>query len=167
MLIIRRPHEKESYLMPDSPLDIDKAHRYFAVELNNRAWDLVEAPSRTDDETDEMLHAAHGAAWHWSKVGEPIHQLRAMVLLAAAHAKAGLGEAAIRFADRGLALSERVGDAQSAFDRATVHGAAALAWRTAGRGAEAERHAANRHAATAALADDQERKLIEQLFGVE
>jgi hypothetical protein len=45
------------------PDEIKKAHRWFAVEGNNRAWDLAAKASRTPAEDSEMLLAAYAAAY--------------------------------------------------------------------------------------------------------
>jgi hypothetical protein len=74
-------------------------HRYFAIEFNNRAWDLAEKPSRTRDETLEMLNAAHAAAAHWNVVGSESHRMRAKTLLARAHLLAGLERTAFELAE--------------------------------------------------------------------
>ena len=62
--------------MPEPPFEVSQAHRWFAVELNNRAWDLVEATERSPDETDEMIDSAHAACLHWRAVGVPLNALR-------------------------------------------------------------------------------------------
>lgn len=41
-------------------------HRFFAIENNNLAWELAGRPSRSPDESREMLNAAHAAAVHWA-----------------------------------------------------------------------------------------------------
>lgn len=69
--------------------DLPQAHRWFAVECNNTAWDLLEKPSRTPAESDAMLHAAHAACFHWAAVGTAVHRMRAMVLLANVYAELG------------------------------------------------------------------------------
>lgn len=61
--------------------EVKRMHRYFAVECNNAAWDLAEAPERNDEQTQEMIRLAEVAAWHWSKVGMPINFARADMLL--------------------------------------------------------------------------------------
>ena len=33
--------------MPAPPFDLAQAHRWFAIEFNNQAWELVEKPSRS------------------------------------------------------------------------------------------------------------------------
>ena len=69
--------------MPGTPTaeELHDRHRYFAVECNNRAWDLAAKP-RTAAEDDEMLNAAHAAAYHWRAVGTDLHAMRARMLLA-------------------------------------------------------------------------------------
>jgi hypothetical protein len=118
--------------MTDIPLDIERAHRWFAVEFNNRAWDLVEKAQRSADETEEMIHAAHAACLHWSAVGSAVNQLRAQCLLATVYATAGLGAAAVRHAEKCLKLCEDAGDAATTFDKATALGCASIAYACAG-----------------------------------
>jgi len=62
--------------------DIAKWHRWFAIECNNRAWQLAEQADRSARETDEMLETAHAAALHWRAVGTELHVIRARLLLA-------------------------------------------------------------------------------------
>src|SRR5688572_28202858 len=108
--------------MSEPPFDVAKAQRWFAVELNNLAWDLVEKPGRTPNETERMLHAAHASVHHWLHAGQPINHLRGECLLATAYASAGLAEPALRHAARCAALGGELAEAQNAFDRATLHG---------------------------------------------
>ena len=56
-------------------------HKRFAVECNNRAWDLAEKEGRTPDEDSQMLCAAYASSWHWSKIGQPVNAMRADALL--------------------------------------------------------------------------------------
>ncbi len=123
--------------MSEATFDLARAHRRFAVELNNLAWDLLETPNRTPADDERMIHAAHAACFHWLEVGGPLNHLRAECLLATAYASVGLGEAALRHAERCMALSNEAGDTQTTFDRATAHGCASLAYASVGRMAEA------------------------------
>ncbi len=68
--------------MTEPPFDIQKAHRWFAIEQNNRAWDLIEKNDRSEAETKEALQAAHVASYHWHQIGEAIHRARAITLVA-------------------------------------------------------------------------------------
>ena len=84
-----------------------------------------------------MIHAAHGACFHWLESGNVLNHLRAQCLLATAYGKTGLTEAAIRHAQKCLTLSVAASEQQTAFDSATAHGCASAAYSAAGRKAEA------------------------------
>jgi hypothetical protein len=114
--------------MTDVPFDMNRAQRWFAVEFNNRAWELVEKIERTAAETEEMIHAAHAACIHWAAAGKVVNQLRAQCLLATAYAAAGLGEAAVRHAEKCLKLCEAAGAEATTFDLATALGCASIAY---------------------------------------
>jgi hypothetical protein len=126
--------------MPEPPFDIQVAHRWFAIELNNLAWDLIENESRTPSDVERMIHAAHASCYHWREAGTPLNQQRAQCLLATAYAAAGYAEAAVRHAERCLELSRENGGEQTTFDLATAHGCAARAHALAGKREEASRH---------------------------
>jgi tetratricopeptide (TPR) repeat protein len=134
---VNPPPEYDRRAMTPPPTDIPAAHRWFAAKFNNRAWELVEQADRTAEETLEMLHAAHAALIHWEAVGTPVNLQRAENLLATAYLKAGQTETALQHAERGLALSEKNGEAQTAFDRASALAACAKAKNAAGYGNEA------------------------------
>jgi hypothetical protein len=130
--------------MTDEPTSetIDKWHRRFAMEGNNRTWDLIDKPSRTPAEDQEMLYCAYTAAFHWSKVGKPINNARADVTLAHVHATLGQGEMALPYAQRCLAFFE--GNEGEDWDVAFAHAEMAFAAAVLG---DAELHA--RHYALA------------------
>ena len=79
---------------------MSRAHGWLAVELNNLAWQLVEAGHRSPADAERMIHAAHGVCFHWLQVGNLLNHLRAQWLLTTAYAKEGLAEAAVRHAER-------------------------------------------------------------------
>ena len=124
--------------MTTPPFDLAQAHRWFAVELNNLAWDLVEAATRSPDEVERMIHAAHAACHHWLQVGSPLNHQRALCLLATAYAIAGRIESAVHYSALCLDLSDRNGETQSAFDRATAFGCSSVAAAAAGAHDRAE-----------------------------
>jgi hypothetical protein len=54
--------------MSDTPgFDLEKAHRHFSAECFNRAWDLIDKPSRTPEEDRTMLQLGLASLWHWSQ----------------------------------------------------------------------------------------------------
>ncbi len=62
--------------MTTDKVELEKWHRFFAIENNNIAWDLATKPSRTMAESAEMLNAAHASALHWGKVGTDLNIIR-------------------------------------------------------------------------------------------
>jgi hypothetical protein len=150
--------------LSEAPFDILQAHRWFAMEANNRAWSLAEAPTRSSAEIEEMIGAAHTAAWHWHHVGEPLNELRAQFLLTTAYGVAGREEGAALHAEQCLKLSESVGWEQSAFDRACVHGAAALAFRIGFHHREAREQYALALDAAKQLSEPGEQEVFTRLY---
>ena len=150
--------------MDTPPFDVKRAHRWFAVELNNLAWQLAEAPERSLLDNQRMIHAAHGACFHWLEAGNLVNHLRAQCLLSTAYAKAGLADAAVRHARKCIELSHEAGDQQTAFDRATAHGCLSAAYAIAGRVTEARAEHQLATLATAGFDDPSEMPVFERLY---
>jgi hypothetical protein len=136
-------------------------HRYFAIECNNRAWDLA-VRARTPEEDRELLNAAHASALHWQAAGTELNHMRARMLLAEVHALLGLGPSALDYAWEACDyfLSRETPDWEVAFMHAIYAHAAAVAGDEEGHRsayAEAQR-------AIAAIADDQDRAIVLQTF---
>ena len=74
--------------MSNSPTPEETAswQRRFASQANNRAWRLSESTSRTADEDEEMLQAAHAAMYFWKIVGNASNCAHAAQLLAHVYA---------------------------------------------------------------------------------
>ena len=100
-------------------------HRYFAIENNNRAWELA-ARSRTEEEDREMLNSAHASALHWSVAGTELNHMRAKTLLAEVHALLGFGSSALAYVEevREFFLDRDSADWEIAFLH-TIHAHAA------------------------------------------
>lgn len=149
--------------MSTPPFELPKAHRWFAVEFNNKAWGLIEKDRRSVDETQEMIHAAHAAAIHWQAIGTPLNDQRAENLLATAYCAARKPEPALRHAQRCLALSEQNAAEETPFDRATALGCAAQAHKLAGDAHESDRLMALALAAADKL-DGDDRPVFDKLY---
>jgi hypothetical protein len=115
-----------------APFDVPNAHRWFGIEFNNAAWELVEAASRTPAETERMLRLAYASCLHWESVGTPANEQRGLVLLAMAHAVAGLGNRAVELAQQAIDLEESHGELLTPFDRAAAVACMATALRSNG-----------------------------------
>jgi tetratricopeptide (TPR) repeat protein len=150
--------------MPQPSFDINAAHRWFAAEFNNRAWELVEKAERSADESIEMVQAAQAAAIHWQAVGTPVNFQRAENLLATAYLKAGQTELALQHARRALALSQENGDSQTPLDRASALAAAAKAQNLSGDG-NAALPLILEALAEADKLSDEDRALFDKIYG--
>ena len=150
MLQLPKDHSPESW------------HRFFAMEGNNRAWDLANEPANASG-IHELLNAAHASAWHWQAVGTELNHMRARMLLAEVHALAGHGSTALAYAGemRGYFLGK--GDTPD-WELAFAHAIFAHAAHTAGRPdlhGPAHQSAAS---AVAAIAGDEDRAIVLQVF---
>jgi hypothetical protein len=146
--------------------DLPAAHRWFAIEYNNQAWDLVEAAQRSPEDIDRMVHRAHAAATHWSEIEKPVNQMRALALLAHAYAVAGEGKPAVKYARRCADLSASLTDEQTSFDRASAAACMACAFRCDGQANEAQAWDANARSFAAKLDDADDRQVIERLLSL-
>jgi len=150
--------------MPHVPEDTEPRswHRYFAIENNNRAWDLAAQPARTPAEAREMLNAAHAAALHWDFAGDELNHARADVLLAEVHALMGFGSSALELAERvrEYFLERDPPDWELAFVHAIHAHAAAVAGETQ---LHARSYAAAKDAVEA-IADPEDRDIVLKTF---
>ena len=64
-----------------APEEVALWQRRFAAQANNRAWRLSESLSRTPQEDEEMLQAAHTAMYFWKIVGNDGNRAHAALLL--------------------------------------------------------------------------------------
>jgi hypothetical protein len=150
--------------MTDKPTPEEYArwHRWFAVDCNNVAWSLAGKPGRTPAEDREMLNRAYAAAYHWSRVGLPVNNARADLLVAHVHAVLGHAELALQCAWRCLAFFEREGGED--WDMAFAHAEMAHAAAAAGDADLHSRHYALAHERGAAIGDEEDRRVFMEEF---
>jgi hypothetical protein len=137
-------------------------HRFFGSSANNRAWELAELPADQVDQL-ELLNAAHAAAWHWQAIGTALHRMRALMLLAQAHAQAGIGATALAYAEemRSYFLATPgTPDWEVAFAH-LVHAHAASA---AGARSQHVQSYAAAIKALAAIGDAEDKAIVERVF---
>ena len=96
--------------------DLNETHKYFAQSTNSRVWELLKKLNQSEAENDEMLHAAHASAYHWTSVGTPLHQQRGEWLISHVHVALGHGNEALRHAQRCFVLTESNRDLMQDFD---------------------------------------------------
>lgn len=145
-------------------LDID-THRQLGKELFNHTWSLIEATDRTPEQDDEMVFSTHASSYHWSKGGGTLaNAARGHWQIARVYSTLGRGEPALWHAQRCLELAEAAVTAGVADDwdvPAALEGLA-RAQAVAGDRAAAEATRERARAAVNAIADPEDRQLIEQ-----
>ena len=138
----------------------DVVHRRLGVDLFNHAWSLLEKPDRTPAEDDELLHATHASAYHWSRVGAPENLARGEWQVSRVNAVLGRGEAALHHAQRCLdhCLEHGIGD----WDLAYAYEALARAHKVAGDEAGYRRNLELARDAGTRIAEDDDREHLER-----
>jgi hypothetical protein len=124
---------------------------------------LIEKADRTPAETDEMIHAAHASAYHWSKAGTTVNLGRGEWQIARVYSVLRRAEPALWHAARCLAYVEAAviaGEAED-WDLPAAREAMARAAAVAGDGVEAIRWRDLAREALAAIEDPADRELIE------
>jgi hypothetical protein len=144
----------------------DDVHRQIGVDRFNATWDLIDkGAARTPDDDVEMLLSAMTSRWHWSRAGGPEEIATGDWQVSHAAALLALGDVALLFARRNLAIAEEQG--WTGWRLASAHESLARAFATIG---DAEQRAFHLEAAEAALAaepDADESAIIrEQLASV-
>ncbi|MDX6512948.1 MAG: hypothetical protein QOE36_2452 [Gaiellaceae bacterium] len=135
-------------------------HRALAVELFNRAWELMALADRGPAEDDRLLHTAHASRHHWGEVGAPENLARGEWQCSRVYVVLGRAEPALHHARRCLELCEEHGLAD--WDLAYAHEALARAHALAG---DADAAAGHRElAGSIRIADPEDREhLLEDL----
>lgn len=143
-----------------SPEETARWQKRLASQANNRAWRLADLASRTEQEDEEMLQAAHAAAWLWRQVGTASQVAHAMQLLAHAYALLRLPAPARRY----LALSQPFflgpGASPAPWEVACAHIVAANVAAACGDDAAHRHHHAEAERALAALDDAEDRDIL-------
>jgi hypothetical protein len=78
-------------------------HRWFAVELNNGTWDVLDAglsESSPREEREQALYAAYASTYHWLQAGNVANHGRGEYLIASVAAAIGQLDLASRHAER-------------------------------------------------------------------
>jgi hypothetical protein len=122
---------------------------------------LVARADRARAVADERVHAAHASRWHWGQVGTPANLARGEWQCARVYAALGLGEAALRHAERCLELVDAGGDGFEDWDRAAALEAVARARLAGGDTEEALRSSVDAPAAASQIGDPDDRAVIE------
>lgn len=163
--------------MNEPPIDVEKGHRWFAVEWNNAAWDALEADGLDEAQKLAALHEGHGSVAHWRQVGNEVNWVRGLCLLVNVEASFGSSTSALRISELCEAKSTEVNglaDWDIAFIADASARAAAAAWddeqrrdqpdahRVEGLKVLAQQRWQRAHEFGEAIADEEDRKFFQQ-----
>jgi hypothetical protein len=149
-------------LQPTQEDNPERWHKFFGASANNEAWTLVELPAAQVNRK-QVLDAAHAAAWHWQQAGNELNRMRALMLLACAHAHVGLGATAVAFAEEMRTYFLAQPDIAD-FELAFVHAIHAYAASAAAADKQHARSYALAVQAIAAIADEKDRDTVQRVF---
>lgn len=135
-----------------------KMHRQLGIDLFNGTWTMMEKADRTPADDALMIHMAHASAYHWLQVGGPQNFARSHWLCSRMYCVLGRAEPAIYHARLAFDVCEQnnVGD----WDLAFAYEALARAYALAGDPAESGQWLAKARAASADIAEDEDRELL-------
>jgi ribosomal protein S18 acetylase RimI-like enzyme len=133
-------------------------HRKLAAELFNGTWTLLEKEDRAPDDDIRMIHMAHASAYHWLQVGTPLNFARSHWLCSRVYSVLGRPEPALYHAQlaHDICAEHGFGD----FDLAYAFEALARAHALAGNRSESDGWRDRARAATAEVADAEDRELL-------
>jgi hypothetical protein len=137
-----------------------EAHRHFAIRFNGMTWDLLDRADRTKEEDERMLYSAFASCRHWLEAGTGVHHQRGEWMIARVYSVLGLGEAAVRHANRCLDLTEEHAGEMEDFDKAFAYEAVARANAIAGNRGEALKYIELAEKAGEAIADEQDKEIF-------
>jgi uncharacterized protein YdhG (YjbR/CyaY superfamily) len=139
-------------------------HRYFGVELNNETWDLLEEIDETSpvEDQERLLYGAYAACLHWLEAGNEANHARGEHLIARVALRIGRIEVGLQHARRCLDLVETHREQMSDWDEPFAREALARALAATGRTAAARAELERARELTTLVADDGDRKVLDE-----
>ncbi len=140
-------------------------HRRIGVELNNSLWQRIDEGSLSPDlpiaERLEILYAAYTSTYHWIQVGTAANRARGEHLISRIASALGFIDEGLVHAERCLDLVASNPDVVEDWDLAFAHEALARALAGKGMTEDASGHRSTAIELTAAVADDDDRAVLE------
>jgi hypothetical protein len=138
--------------------DAAAAHRFFAADCFNKAWELLEKRERTPEEDEEMIRLNQASMWHWSQREDCTGQNLSIGYWQASRIQAVLGRAdeARRYGQLCLQYSRQ----EPPFFLAYAYEALARAEKVAGNESLAEQYQAEAMRLAEAVTDPEDKKLL-------
>jgi DNA-binding transcriptional MerR regulator len=136
----------------------EEEERQLAARLFNAVWELLETEDRATEDDDRMLHMAHASRYHWGQVGSPVNLARGEWQCSRVYAVLRRVEPCLHHAGRvrDICLAEGIAGFDLAFAYEALARGHAIDGDTEGARAMTELVLA----ATEAIVDDDERKIV-------
>jgi tetratricopeptide (TPR) repeat protein len=140
--------------------DMQTAHRRFAVDCFNQAWDLIDKPDRTPEEDEEMVRLTQASHWHWKQREDytPKNEAISYWQTSRVYALLERAEEARRYGQLALKASQ-AGDVEP-FYLGYAYEALARAEALAGNRAEAEAYLSAARDVASKITEAEDRKLL-------
>jgi hypothetical protein len=140
-------------------------HRKIGGDLFNYTWSLLDRKDRSEEETDEMLHAAHASRYHWGHAGTPLNLSIGEWQVSRVYSALGRAEPAFYHGRRALEIARR--NKLSRFYLAYAYEALARAAAVAGQRRARSRYLGEARRIGAAVRNrDDRRMLLEDLASI-
>jgi len=147
--------------MTHSPeFDQIDAHRFFSVGCFNKAWDLLDKPTRTPEEDEEMLRLGFASYWHWTHRPdcEPGNLSISYWQLSRIYAVLGQADNSRRYGELCLEISQ--GEGMLLFQLGYAYEALARAERVAGNASKVKEYLVSARQVAEQMTDENERKQL-------
>lgn len=141
-----------------TPEEVATWQKRLASQANNRAWALSESSTRSPEEDEEMLQAAHAAMYFWKIVGAPNNRAHAAQLLAHVYAHLKLPNPAHHYLGQSQPFFMQ-GDCEP-WETALAHAVAANVAAAAGKHEEHGTHFKTAQQLIAVLQDAEDRQIL-------
>lgn len=141
-----------------SAFDPAPAHRYFAADCFNRAWDLMDKTDRTAGDDLALIDLVHASMWHWSQRPDVTDLKRSIGYWQASRAYAVVGQGAKALQYGQLCLD--VTPADEPFYIGYAHEALARAEFALGNAEAGRRHLERARELAAAVAAEGDREAL-------
>jgi hypothetical protein len=132
--------------------------RRLGSAANNRGWTLTEQLTRTSEEDQEMLNAAHASVHLWRTIGNDKNFALGQLLLGQVHALLGNATYAMNYAN--LAYDYFTTKDSDPWEVAIVHAVLANAAHCAGMASVHESHYRKAEELIAAFSDPEEKDIL-------
>ena len=143
------------------PLDRAR-HRKIGADLFNYTWSLLDRKERSEEENDEMVHAAHASRYHWGHAGTALNVSVGEWQISRVYTTLGRAEPALYHARRCLEITRR--HRLGRFYQAYAYEGMARASAVAGKPRARDRYLREARRLGAAIRDrDDRRMLLEDL----